>query len=204
MKINFEGTSLTPISFELALPDFQTYKQDTDHQLTLEKYQEFRLASTNIHDVVNILEQQELEARLNQFISDLQYVVVTGKRLSIEIGIKYKKNKLIHVVLFCETLSRLLNTTYPQGVFRGFERYNCHNCDKEIEFHGELCPHCNEPAPRCVLCFNDPDETDKVVKFDCCQSYAHLDHAISWLEKSDACPYCTTKDPHYVHVKELD
>jgi hypothetical protein len=81
-------------------------------------------------------------------------------------------------------------------------KYLCFNCHQAIPFEGAICQHCGTIAPKCVICFNDPEPDDEMLLFSCCKSYAHQDHARSWLESNATCPYCSSGSPKLVKVSE--
>ncbi|MHA2171148.1 MAG: hypothetical protein ACXAC2_08465 [Candidatus Kariarchaeaceae archaeon] len=98
----------------------------------------------------------------------------------------------------------LMRETARKIVDEGVEAdYKCFSCKQIIPLVGDICPYCDEPAPICIICFNDPEPLENISLLECCQSYAHTEHLNNWLTSSDKCPYCKTKEPEIVDMEDI-
>ncbi|MHA2101429.1 MAG: RING finger domain-containing protein, partial [Candidatus Kariarchaeaceae archaeon] len=61
---------------------------------------------------------------------------------------------------------------------------------------------CGVIAPKCVICFDDPEPNEQIILFDCCKSYAHRDHAYTWISKENICPSCRAREPQLKPIEE--
>ncbi|MCG3219783.1 MAG: hypothetical protein H7641_00255 [Candidatus Heimdallarchaeota archaeon] len=84
------------------------------------------------------------------------------------------------------------------------EEIKCYKCNYSLEISDKKCPKCGEKRPECGVCLLDlyPSEAKEIVRTSCCGIYAHKDHLIMWLDKTDTCPNCRTRKPNWTRFLE--
>lgn len=198
--LHYEARVRTPVSFVLK-PLTGTLISHHDRALmtfSLENW--IKRSNENYNEVMDFLRSTGLLFPLTKSFTSLFSLVVSGNRLSVNVEIRYNPYRLVWVIDWLEQLTQALD--YADDLPE-FETYRCLSCGKIIEFHGNTCPFCNSPAPRCIICWVDPEPGESVVRFACCLSYAHRRHAKIWLGLRNYCPYCKKKNPLLVPVKDL-
>lgn len=203
-RIQYVDNTITPISFDLRSRESFSKAFGQNIANVAEFDNDFKLNSMHRNKVIEFFESEPIKNLFTSLKPHLRYITVSGKRLSIEIGLSLSEQPMIDAVVFCENVRDRIIFLNPQTEYVDFEEYVCYSCGKEIEFHGQICPNCKSPSPRCVICFTDPETDDMIIMFECCKSYAHYDHAQTWLRSSSECPYCGETDPDYGLVKALE
>ncbi len=84
------------------------------------------------------------------------------------------------------------------------EQIKCYECNTPLEISDKKCPKCGEKRPECGVCLLDlyPSEAKEIVRTACCGIYAHKNHLIMWLDKTDRCPNCRTRKPNWTKFLE--
>jgi hypothetical protein len=84
------------------------------------------------------------------------------------------------------------------------EQIKCYECNTPLEISDRKCPKCGEKRPECGVCLLDLylSEAKEIVRTACCGIYAHKDHLIMWLDKTDRCPNCRTRKPNWTKFLE--
>jgi hypothetical protein len=206
-RIMTESKVLTPFSFKIK-PSSNIKKTTENNKTPVLQSNEFKfLDSLHVYtldtsEVENFLSLPEISKNLEEIKSIMNSITMSGKRLSINISTIKSPSNLISALKFISLLQEEI-TKLNTGKVENFEDYRCFDCLSVIEFHFDYCPHCYSPSPRCIICWTDPEPDDKMVQYECCETYAHRNHAIQWKEKDTSCPHCLTMQSMYQSVPSL-
>lgn len=169
-------------------------------------HEDFNIVTTNPYQVQFFFSGLTFEKLENLFrYRAIRSIDVNGQGglLVVEIELDRQNRPLFKSIEFLEEIMpKLLSNDIFEG--EEFEDYICFNCKEEISFFGDFCLNCGIVAPKCVICFDDPEPDERVILFDCCKSYAHESHALMWTEREEFCPSCRRKQPKLIPIKELD
>ncbi len=157
--------------------------------------------SRNIIDQLLLNTSKGVKEGLNSIKPHLEYFTLSGTQMVIELGVKYNLTTALDALKFLSNFLNVIKTQYSKLlVFSGEKKYMCVYCRKEIPLEGKTCPHCGKKAPICVICKVDPEPGEAIIQYECCNAYAHLEHALKWKEVSDICPSCKTREPKFNRV----
>jgi hypothetical protein len=164
--------------------------------------QDFNVNTTSPQQILFLLTENVVDKLdiLFSFARSLEVDSQSGLQV-IEVELRYNNTKLFKAVDIAEFLSqKLLGPDLLIGV--EFEEYICFRCNEEISFFGDYCSNCGVIAPKCIICFEDPEPNEDVILFNCCRSYAHKQHAVTWIKKKNICPSCRVERPILKPIKE--
>lgn len=166
-------------------------------------HDDFNIRSTNPMQIQFIFSDVVLDV-LEKFFRYGKSLDVNSQNglLVVEIELGYNNSRLFSSVNFVEFLiSKLLQPDIFDNM--EFEEYVCFNCKEEISYFGDFCISCGVIAPKCVICFDDPEPNEDVILFDCCKSYSHKKHALTWINTENSCPSCRATKPILKPIKEI-
>ena len=187
----FQPFSLTLIKFEteeerieIDIPELaKIYSIDYSHPKILEKILEEEKIVEALYNIHSVTES---------FKIDRKYFLAETKSEE-EVLDLFNTLKIINKRLMSE----------EAGLIE-VEQIKCYECNTLLEISDRKCPKCGEKRPECGVCLLDlyPSEAKEIVKTSCCGIYAHKDHLIMWLDKTDRCPNCRTKKPNWTKYLE--
>ncbi|MHA2170786.1 MAG: hypothetical protein ACXAB7_12900 [Candidatus Kariarchaeaceae archaeon] len=164
---------------------------------------DFNVSTTHPQQVLFLLTENvvyKLDS-LFRFARSLEVDSQSGLQV-IEVEMRYNNGNLFSTVDIIEFLSQqLLTPDLLEGV--EVDEYICFSCNAEISFFGDYCSNCGVIAPKCIICFEDPEPNEDVILFSCCRSYAHRKHALTWIKKKNICPSCRVERPELRQIKEI-
>jgi hypothetical protein len=166
--------------------------------------EDFNISTTSPQQIVFLFTERFIDKldRLFRYTKSLEVDSQSGLQV-IEIELRYNNKNLFDAVNIIEFLTDQLLTP---NIFEGveFEEYTCFKCKSEISFFGDYCSNCGVIAPKCIICFDDPEPSEDVILFSCCRSYAHKKHALTWIKKKNICPSCRVKGPELKPIMEIN
>ncbi len=160
-------------------------KKDKQENDELEDY--LAIYSTHSLLINKVSSREEIKNLLFSLSESLKQISINGKFLSAYL---YSAEKL-------PMLMELISIIYNDIVIEDYgetdvEELLCYQCNEIFNKFEEECDTCGAPRPTCKVCILDLKISEKkdVVKTPCCETYAHKDHMIAWLEESGKCPNC--------------
>lgn len=204
----FYDYSTYEISYKLILttPSIQTYQFSMKKQKrnsktaktgdrALEGLEKFDITTTSPNHVRFIMSELEID-KFNDFFFSAYSLDVKSQDGLLEIIVELKAHipyLFISVDFIDFILPKLLSGVPLEGI--DYEEYICFNCQSKLAYAGDICSSCGVIAPKCVICFDDPEPNEMVILFDCCKSYAHKQHAKLWIKINNICPSCRSEAP---------
>ncbi|MDH5404137.1 MAG: hypothetical protein OEZ01_05070 [Candidatus Heimdallarchaeota archaeon] len=166
---------------------------------------DLNISTMNLPNTEELIAYPGVYTNLQILKPKLDYIVVSGRRITIQIGVKKDNQYLIYSINLIESILEKItkdNIKFNIQNYFIYEKYSCFSCNREIEFRGELCQFCGEPSPRCIVCYDDPEPNEKIVMLECCKAYGHTSHIDSWFLNQTKCPNCGFSKPGIVKVQE--
>ena len=148
--------------------------------------------------LTNILENKEINKSLLNIGKKMISFSLNGKFLSAYIN----SNAAIDHIL--ELSSHIYNDVLIQDYGEmEVEHLLCYQCEDPFEITEMKCLQCGAQRPTCIVCLLDlkPSEKKEVVRTPCCETYAHKDHIVTWLEENPRCPTC--KSDLFLWIRQL-
>lgn len=143
----------------------------------------------------------DVKEGLDRIENHLDYFSISGSKLVIELSVKYDYEIALDALKFLIQFIDVLKVQYSEMiVFMDEKEYSCVYCRKKINIGNKTCPHCNKSAPMCIICHSIFNTGDSVIQYECCNAYAHLDHALKWKEMNENCPSCRAVRPKFNKV----
>ncbi len=176
-----------PLAFSIKR---KTGKKSETDDVDLPSSSEFYIFHSNHHSFYEtLLEKEEINNMLIDMKADLKQFTLNRKFAEAHIRSSEK------VSAYLELLAKM----HEEILLKDFddlevEELFCYQCDSVFEANEETCDQCNAHRPTCKVCLLDlrPSEKNIVVKTPCCETYAHKEHLITWLEQNSKCPNCKT------------
>ncbi len=167
-------------------------------------HDDFNITATNSSQIQFLFSDQVFQKLELLFRSAISLDVNSQSGLMvIEIEMGYNNTRLFNAINFVEfLLPKLISSNILEGI--EFEEYTCFSCKSEIPYFGDYCTNCGVVAPKCVICFDDPEPDEIEILYDCCKSYAHQDHALTWKQEDNICPSCRSDSPELIPIKEIE
>jgi HEAT repeat protein len=69
-------------------------------------------------------------------------------------------------------------------------KLTCRSCGKRITQKAKVCPKCEKPLSRCMICYKLIGPEDVYAACPQCGELAHLEHLQHWLTIKRVCPHC--------------
>ena len=143
--------------------------------------------STHASLIDKVSSREEIKNLLSSLSDSLKQISINGRFFSAYL---FSGEKL-------PILMELVSIIYNEIVIEDYgetdvEELLCYQCNEIFSKFEEKCDTCGAPRPTCKVCLLDLKISEKkdVVKTPCCETYAHKDHMIAWLEESGKCPNC--------------
>ncbi|NPD88382.1 MAG: hypothetical protein HGN29_06645 [Asgard group archaeon] len=169
---------------ELSIPELaKIYLIDYSHPKILEK----------------ILEEEKIIEALYSLHSFIDSFKIDRKYFLAEITETERVLDVLNVLKI--VIKRLISE--DAGLIE-VEQIKCYECNCSLDISDRKCPKCGKNRPECGVCLLDlyPSEAKEIIKTSCCGIYAHKDHLIMWLDKTDTCPNCRTRKPNWTKFLE--
>lgn len=133
---------------------------------------------------VELLTDREIEVKIEVLNSTLKLLEEEKKSIS----------KRDFETIKNEYLMQLMGAKQVLTKRRGsFKRITCPNCGTKNSSIKQYCKKCKNQLPYCIICLSSIGVGTEVIICPHCQSFAHVEHFLQWLEKTDICPYCREK-----------
>lgn len=156
-------------------------------------------SNDNVDQIISFLHSKGLLLPLTALLMDLDYLFLNGPKMVLNIGVRSSLVVFLHLMDWVEDLCEALGLLVKEVVYDSF---CCSNCQRQISFHRNVCPNCNTPTPRCVICWGKPEPNEEIIRLSCCQTYAHRRHVKEWLLIRPYCPVCGQRKPSLVPVRD--
>lgn len=209
LSVDIETLVYFPISFNLKRV---RYGLDIKNQYKTNQYfPDFTLKSLNNKNTIDFIKltnnknnnsttrKSSIYYEIMKLCKNSESITFSGDQLTINIELEDDSIHLWNVLTNIFAILSILYDSPKNEQLRKFPifdtHYLCLKCKMQLSFRGNLCYNCGTPTPRCIICWKDPEITEKVMLLHCCGFHGHENHINDWLRNKNVCPICKVKNP---------